>query len=446
VESYGGLDGGVRVSLYVFYFFVYFFYLTRLSVFCRLLSSTNIHAAPYCTNRNNSRVLPLHIRSKNCYNTSRFKRKLASQPPSHPKSNGLRVCAILFYYLSKLTLTLVRTSIRVISFCRHPTLPSAPFQLNQSSRLSHSTPALSSSHPHPSSPYPPYILTLLILTFPPLLFVFSSAFFPVRSLCLILGLGPFVYTHPLVRPFHPYIGLMVEGATNYIIKMLIYVRTLKHVYYSRWVLGRGTPTSIQPCNEKDGEFIPLRTILERVMDDDKLSDKLWRAEMREVELWENERFAGMFICSLFFAFRPLKSSFTGTGGGPSTEDPHPPTSSSETQTRSRTDSSTSISPSSSPTASPTRTRHLSLNNPILQTHQTRANASGWSKSNLRPAERGPWTRRRDGWGGVGAEIRSVCLCRIFYLDVAVVFFCLILVLFLFFFASVSAPDSSLSSL
>jgi hypothetical protein len=228
---------------------------------------------------------------------------------------------------------------------------------------------------------------------------------------LILGLGPFVYTHPLVRPFHPYIGPMLEGAANYIIKMLVYmkrrVRTLKHVYWSRWVLGKGTSTSTQPRNENNGEFRPLRTILERVMDNDKLSDKLWRAEMREVELWENERFVGMFISSSSFAFRPSKSSFTGTGGGPSMDDPHPPTSSSDTQTRSRTDSSTSISPSSSPTASPTRTRRLSFNNPILQTHQAHASARGWNKSNLRPAERGPWTRRRDGWGGVGAEVRSV---------------------------------------
>lgn len=35
---------------------------------------------------------------------------------------------------------------------------------------------------------------------------------------------------------------------------------------------------------------------------------------------------------------------------------------------------------------------------------------GWSKMNLRPGERGPWTRGRDGWGGVGSgkgAVRSV---------------------------------------
>lgn len=32
----------------------------------------------------------------------------------------------------------------------------------------------------------------------------------------------------------------------------------------------------------------------------------------------------------------------------------------------------------------------------------------WSKTNLRPNERVGWTRGRDGWSGVGGEVRFVC--------------------------------------
>jgi hypothetical protein len=182
---------------------------------------------------------------------------------------------------------------------------------SQSSRLrSPSSASFSSSHP--SSPYPPYILALLVLTFPPLLFVLSSSLFPIRILCLVLGQVPLLCTHPLVRPFYPYLGPMLEGAANYIIKSLIRMKrrviSLKHADWSQWVLGTGIPN--QPhisIDVKDGELTPLRTILERIMDDDKLSDRCWRAEMREVELWENERFVGMYISSVLLLFRSLKN-------------------------------------------------------------------------------------------------------------------------------------------
>ena len=41
--------------------------------------------------------------------------------------------------------------------------------------------------------------------------------------------------------------------------------------------------------------ISFKTFLQRVMDDDRLSDSCWISEMREVELWENERFGGRFL-------------------------------------------------------------------------------------------------------------------------------------------------------
>ena len=78
---------------------------------------------------------------------------------------------------------------------------------------------------------------------------------------------------------------------------------------------------------------------------------------------------------------------------------------------------TSRGRSSSPAASPTYSRGESINHdlnmPSLQVHNAPTNASEWSKSNLRPEERGSWTRGWDGRREVGAEIRSVSFFRHF---------------------------------
>ena len=122
-----------------------------------------------------------------------------------------------------------------------------------------------------------------------------------------------------------------------------------------------------------------------------------------------------FVCSFArLPPRPFHKILTiGTSSGPSTDDAHMPISSSDAR---RTDSSTSKIQGSSPAASPTRARGANMNHDLsihsLQAHTAPTNASGWSKSNLRPDERGPWTRGRDGRRGVGAEVRSVSFfCR-----------------------------------
>jgi hypothetical protein len=40
----------------------------------------------------------------------------------------------------------------------------------------------------------------------------------------------------------------------------------------------------------DVERLPPQSLIERFVDNDRLDDRTWRAEMREVEIWENERF------------------------------------------------------------------------------------------------------------------------------------------------------------
>ena len=99
---------------------------------------------------------------------------------------------------------------------------------------------------------------------------------------------------------------------------------------------------------------PIRMTLQRFLDDDKLTDECWNSEMREVELWENERYGG---------------------------------------------SMQSLYSESYPSASASMQK-------------------GWGKHNLRVGERGAWTRSRDGsnvatGGGIGhegsGEVRFVSL-------------------------------------
>jgi len=92
-------------------------------------------------------------------------------------------------------------------------------------------------------------------------------------------------------------------------------------------------------------------VIQRFLDDDRLSDECWNSEMREVELWENERYGGPL---------PLPS------------DNHPMAS----------------PPATAVGAAPQK---------------------GWNKQNLRNGERSAWTRGRDGWSGVGPGSSSTAV-------------------------------------
>jgi hypothetical protein len=54
-------------------------------------------------------------------------------------------------------------------------------------------------------------------------------------------------------------------------------------------------------------IISFKTSLQRVMDDDRLSNSCWNSE-REVELWENERFGGEFLFFSVYQFPYNQSS------------------------------------------------------------------------------------------------------------------------------------------
>ena len=103
--------------------------------------------------------------------------------------------------------------------------------------------------PHLShtSPYTPIILTIALVTI--LILIPIVSLLPMRVTVLIFGLAPFLLTHPFTK--------------NAILSVALFS---SHPYLKH-----------------------IRTRITRYIDNDRLEDKHWNTEMREVELWENER-------------------------------------------------------------------------------------------------------------------------------------------------------------
>ena len=131
--------------------------------------------------------------------------------------------------------------------------------------------------------------------------------FPLRAVCIAAGLAPFVVTHPAVRRALP---VLVRAAPL----VLPWLRELKKDAVS--VLGPRAASVLGLHNsdalaEKASEKVdtvdaprpvPLSMVIRRAMDDDRLTDACWNSEMREVYLWENERYWGAY-CLLPAALR-----------------------------------------------------------------------------------------------------------------------------------------------
>jgi len=178
------------------------------------------------------------------------------------------------------------------------------------------------------TPYTPLLLTTSIVTLLssiPLVYLI-----PLRLTVLTLGLLPCFFTHPFTQS-------TLLSAVN-----TVAISPFWKVAFS-WFY--------------------------RVLDDDKLEDKHWRAELRQVEVFENERWNPYS--------KEASGSTASTIGGLS--------------------GSGFIAPSSLGTYDKT------------STGVGKHGQSGWGKSNLKSGERKAWTRGRDGWSGVaeGGDIRSV---------------------------------------
>ncbi|KAF8341147.1 hypothetical protein F5887DRAFT_976939 [Amanita rubescens] len=203
----------------------------------------------------------------------------------------------------------------------------------------------------PSSAYTPHILTLLVVTLAPLAYIVSLPMFPLRLVFFLAGAAPIIGLHPWVMNiFLPAAVLVGERTWNSPVPESV-VRAVRR---AKKCASRENGEELLVVGKSINASV--KTILQRVVDDDRLTDVCWQSEMREVELWENERYVG-----------PPSESITISS------------------TLERRSSFASLT--SSIGSSPQRTRIIA-----------RVRGS-WSKANLKPSERGPWTRRRDGWNG-----------------------------------------------
>ncbi|KAH6888820.1 integral peroxisomal membrane peroxin-domain-containing protein [Coprinopsis sp. MPI-PUGE-AT-0042] len=144
------------------------------------------------------------------------------------------------------------------------------------------------SSPKPTqlvSPYTPHVLTLLVCTFPILAFIVALPSFPIRETCLVAGLSPFVATHPRVQGLFPYILPVIQRAAPLIVARarLAHGRLLELASMLKLVKKR------EPSKPSNEPSKPAAMVIQRMIDNDRLTDKTWNSEIAEVDLWENER-------------------------------------------------------------------------------------------------------------------------------------------------------------
>ncbi|KAJ7591018.1 integral peroxisomal membrane peroxin-domain-containing protein [Mycena floridula] len=184
------------------------------------------------------------------------------------------------------------------------------------------------------SPYTPHILTLLVVTLLPAIFFVSAPTFPLRQVCIAAGVLPFIIANPSIYPW--------------LVRLFKYVRSREFITHVKafmaqspimnWLKPRLSTSSIP--------FTAWKSMAQYVVDNNNLSDICWNSEIREVELFENERLDPAV------AKEEVKDDTTVSG---------------HSRTRSNAE----------------------------RLHKS------WSKTHLRPLERTAWTRGRDGWSGVG---------------------------------------------
>ncbi|KAG6824888.1 hypothetical protein H0H92_005519 [Tricholoma furcatifolium] len=238
----------------------------------------------------------------------------------------------------------------------------------------------------------------VLLTLPPLALVLSSAYFPTRLVCLVGGLAPFVLTHPTIRTMHPhllrFVQLLARNVAVVGVKAFMEFpsRTRRAACFllNKLGLGRRTPSKDPATPSKVAPPVVLETLLARLRDNDHLSDACWGSEMRETELWENQRYLA-----------PPGSSYTSSR----ISRPHSMSSNFAMSMSTGEPDFSSLSVSSSPERR--ASVPLPLASTVVATPSPEPHSPWWSKENLRNGERGTWTRGRDGWGGVRPRSGSV---------------------------------------
>ncbi|KAF5389201.1 hypothetical protein D9757_003387 [Collybiopsis confluens] len=254
--------------------------------------------------------------------------------------------------------------------------------------------SLSPNNSDLSSPKHPYtlpLLTMLILSLPPLVFLVTSSYFPARLVCFLCVACPVILLNPelgrwmsqSVRLFiylrpdlsSPSIRLLIPPMIQKLSSRIFYMSSP-----SQLVIDAYTLTILRKR---------LKMKLQRSIDDNNLADEVWNSEMREVELWENERLnpsatvlpsskgISSSPTSLKIALPPVSAKDEGTSPG---------------------EKKVNQSPARPP---PLPQQHQRSRSTFFGTASFTNN--GWSKMNLKADERAPWTRGRDGWSGVAGS-------------------------------------------
>uniref|UniRef100_A0A0W0F3Q8 Peroxin/Ferlin domain-containing protein n=1 Tax=Moniliophthora roreri TaxID=221103 RepID=A0A0W0F3Q8_MONRR len=204
-----------------------------------------------------------------------------------------------------------------------------------------------SSGEKPKSPYAFPLLAFLIITLLPTLILVSTPWFPTRAVCFVAGAGPVLALHPSIPAF---IHLARERGATFEFELRI--PPVLHKYFTH--LGLDASQIHLTLNLDTLQLIQkkARMWIQRIIDDNNLSDTVWNSEMTEVELYENERLSGKLV-------QEMEKEKDGHGYG---------------------------------------SHHQRLPSTSSNNHN-----QGWAKQNLLPTDRSAWTRGRDGWSGVGAD-------------------------------------------
>ncbi|PPR04360.1 hypothetical protein CVT24_013194 [Panaeolus cyanescens] len=160
----------------------------------------------------------------------------------------------------------------------------------------------------PTSPYTPHILVFLVVTFFPLLFLVNLPVFPIREVCLIAGWAPFVASHPWSQALSSQaLALAQDWWATHQQQVWTYISIIQTRFVRLRAFASRTPPptpspvksaisvlddfGAPPKTTSRSSPLPLKMRIQRFLDDDKLTDQCWNSEMREVEIWENERYS-----------------------------------------------------------------------------------------------------------------------------------------------------------
>ncbi|KAL0961264.1 hypothetical protein HGRIS_006227 [Hohenbuehelia grisea] len=204
------------------------------------------------------------------------------------------------------------------------------------------------------SPYTYRLLLVLIISFPPLLMTIALPYLPLRLLAFCALAVPILALHPRAQALGipallarqlPQLATIAVSALD---RLTAIFKPSPREPLSGSKMSYGG-SSVVPGLPKNFENLDARrrlvALLTRFADNDCLSDAAWSAEIREVELFENERWAAMH-----------------ESGGDST--------------RGADDG---------------------------RVDATIVATGTWSKAHLKSSERSAWTRGRDGWSAIGEK-------------------------------------------